>query len=129
VPAGMRDAGGACESRCRFWCRLGVDQQETQSKEGEVADSSKCTGDHGFPRIHAEITPPPRTGFEPAGRPFESRAQRLERRGDPDTRKELREIDETERGPMRLRGESTEEDTELRNPRTRAKYVLPSRGK
>src|SRR5262249_32640765 len=47
-------------SWCRLWCRLRVDEEITQSKEREVAISRKCAGDHGFPRIHAEITPPPR---------------------------------------------------------------------
>src|SRR5262245_65154292 len=61
-----------CRPAASRWCRLGVEEERTQSKEGEVAISSKCAGDQGFPRIHTAITPPPRTGFEPAGPPFES---------------------------------------------------------
>src|SRR5215470_7122466 len=51
---------------------------EDSVEKGEVAISSKCAGDHAFSRIHAEITPPPRTGFEPAGPPS-SRGGRAEK--------------------------------------------------
>jgi hypothetical protein len=51
---------------------LEVEKQWFQSKPVETPISGNSAGDHGFRRIHAEITPPPRTGFEPAGPPFES---------------------------------------------------------